>query len=336
MSNRYSRQELFSPIGKGGQQKIKNSHVFILGCGALGTACAESLTRAGVGKITLVDRDYVELSNLQRQHLFSEQDVIDELPKVVAAKNRLEQINHEVEIQTSIMDATTEDLSSLLEGVDVAIDATDNFDVRLMMNDLFHQMNIPWIYGSCVSSSGMSFTIIPGESPCLHCILEGVPMSLATCDSVGIISPAVQMVVAHQVTEALKILVGDQEALRTRLVTFDLWQNRYHQIKMDQAKKEHCQTCGKYPSYGYLTYGKQTKTEVLCGRDTVQIRPRQAYPLTDLAKRFHQLGEVKSNSFLLSLRYEKYRLVFFKDGRTLIHGTESIEEAKKIYYQLVG
>ncbi|MDC3417856.1 MoeB/ThiF family adenylyltransferase [Aquibacillus salsiterrae] len=335
-SDRYSRQRLFKPIGENGQVKIGQKHVMIVGAGALGTANAEILVRSGIGKLTVIDRDYVELSNLQRQQLFSEKDVQNQLPKAIAAKKRLAQINRTTEIEAFVLDATSESLPPLLETVDVLIDATDNFDIRFVLNDLLEQYQIPWVFGACVGSTGMSFTIIPGQTPCLQCLLKATPLSGATCDSVGIISPAVQMVVAHQTTEVLKLLVEDHEALRTMLVTFDLWNNRYQSINIERAKREDCPTCGVNPSFSYLNYQGQTKTEVLCGRDTVQIRANQPIPLDILEKRLQAVGEVKRNPFLLTMCYQNYRLVFFKDGRAFVHGTNSIEKAKSIYYQLVG
>ncbi|MHA6250911.1 MoeB/ThiF family adenylyltransferase [Oceanobacillus sp. CAU 1775] len=336
MKDRYSRQSLFKPIGTSGQEKIRNKHVMILGCGALGTSNADNLVRAGIGKITLIDRDYVEYSNLQRQKLFTEADAENQVPKVVAAKEKLQQINSEVEIITHVMDVTNLSLVPLLHDVDLLIDATDNFDIRFIMNDLIHKYNIPWIFGSCVGSTGMSYTVLPGETPCLYCLLNTTSMSGATCDSVGVISSAVQMVVAHQTTEALKLLVEDKQALRTKLVMFDLWSNHYQMINVDRAKKDTCPTCGELPVYPYLNYEEQTKTEVLCGRNTVQIRANREVVLEELAAHLQNIGEVKVNEFLMSLEYDSYRVVIFHDGRAFIHGTDSLELAKKIYYQLVG
>lgn len=336
MDNRYSRQELFKPIGRKGQEKIQQKHVLIIGCGALGTANAEGLVRAGIGKLTIVDRDYVEASNLQRQQLFTEQDCLQQLPKAVAAKQHLTQINSGVEIQAYVMDGNYTNLLPLLNDVDLVIDATDNFDIRFIMNDLIHQKKIPWIFGSCVGSTGMSFTVLPGITPCLQCLLDASPVSGATCDSVGIIAPAVQMVVAHQQTEAIKILVEEIDALRTKLLTFDLWNNLYHTIDMKRSKKDLCPTCGENPTFPFLSYESQTKMEVLCGRNTVQIRAKRKIYLDELEQRLSQIGKVNKNHFLLSLNYLEYRVVIFKDGRVLVHGTDSIEQARDIYYQLVG
>jgi molybdopterin-synthase adenylyltransferase len=336
MNDRYSRQALFKPIGNYGQEKIREKHVLIIGCGALGTANAESLVRAGIGRLTIIDRDYVEESNLHRQQLFTERDYLDQLPKAVAAKKHLHRINSSVDIMTYVLDGNSTNISPLLGDVDLVIDATDNFDIRFIMNDLVHQYNIPWIFGSCVGSTGMSYTIIPGKTPCLQCLLEATPVSGATCDSVGVIAPTVQMVVAHQQVEALKILVEDFKALRTRLVTFDLWNNLYHTIDMKRSKKSTCPTCGENPSYPKLTYESQTKMEVLCGRNTVQVRAKREVHLDELAVRLSELGKIHQNDFLLSLEYQEYRVVIFRDGRVLIHGTDSTEEARNIYYQLVG
>src|SRR5690625_2346982 len=234
MTDRYSRQKRFTPIGEKGQHKIGNKHVLIIGCGALGTANADNLARSGIGRLTLIDRDYVEYSNLQRQQLFTEADAIEQIPKAIASQKRLTEINSNVVIDAHIMDATSTSLTPLLDGVDLVIDATDNFEIRLIMNDLLQKLNIPWIFGTCVGSSGMSFTILPKQTPCLQCLLDATPISGATCDSVGIISSAVQMVVVHQTTEAFKILVEDYDALRTSLVVFDLWNNYYQTINLNK------------------------------------------------------------------------------------------------------
>lgn len=238
MIERYSRQQLFNPIGSEGQEKIRNKHVLIVGAGALGSASAESFVRAGIGKLTIIDRDYVEWSNLQRQQLYAEQDAIEKLPKAIAAQNRLKQINSDVQIQALVMDARVDNMEALLGSVDVIIDATDNFDIRFVINDLSQKHNIPWIYGSCVGSYGMSYTIIPKKTPCLHCVLKSVPVTGATCDTVGIISPAVQIVVAYQVAEAFKILVEDYTAIRKTFLMFDIWSNQYHSIKLEKSKRK--------------------------------------------------------------------------------------------------
>lgn len=339
MSERYSRQELFTPIGKEGQVKIRNKQVLIIGAGALGTGSAEALVRAGVGRLTIVDRDYVEWSNLQRQQLYAEEDANQRLPKAVAAEKRLQSINSEVTIEALVQDVSVEEMEQLIDGVDLIIDATDNFDIRMIINDIAQKHRIPWIYGACVSSYGISYTILPGETPCLHCLLETVPMGGLTCDTAGIISPAVQMVVAYQTTEALKILVEDEQSLRKKLISFDLWKNQQTAIHVDKLKKEDCTSCGQEPSYPFLSYSNQTKTAILCGRDTVQIRPpeRRDRDLEQLAVILsEQGGKVSQNPYLLSFVIGKHRLVLFKDGRVLVHGTKDIAEAKTLYHRYLG
>lgn len=336
VNDRYSRQTRFQAIGKIGQEKIKHKHVLIIGCGALGSANAESLVRAGIGKLTIADRDYVEESNLQRQQLFTEADVAAQLPKAIAAKQHLLEINHQVVIHAHVMDVTGMSLPSLLPTVDVVIDATDNFDTRLLLNDMLHKYKIPWVFGACVGSTGMSYTMIPNQTPCLRCLLATIPVTGMTCDAVGVIAPAVQMVVAHQNTEVLKLLTNADTAIRASFITFDLWNNLYQSIQVDQAKRRDCPTCGRYPTYPALDYKQQLKSEVLCGRDTVQLRRTDMYSFNDLAKRLKSFEDFKRNDFLVSVHYQSCRIVFFQDGRTLIHGTNSITEAKRIYYQLIG
>jgi sulfur carrier protein ThiS adenylyltransferase len=339
VNNRYSRQELFSPIGKDGQERISSKHVLIIGAGALGSGCAEALVRAGIGQLTIVDRDYVEWSNLQRQQLYSEEDAQNRLPKVIAAKNRLTAINSSVAIEAIIADASVLELEDWAKKVDLFIDATDNFETRMILNDVSQKHSVPWIYGACVGSYGISYTIIPEKTPCLSCLLETVPIGGLTCDTAGIISPSVSMVVSYQISEALKILVGDLGSLRNKLVSFDLWKNQYSAIKVDKLKNRDCASCGEERSYPYLSFENQTKTAVLCGRDSVQIRPSKPniLDLEALEKVFaNQGGTVQRNPYLLSYNVEPHRLVIFKDGRVLVHGTKNISEAKVLYHRYLG
>lgn len=338
MHNRYSRQQLFRPIGDKGQQLLNEKHVLIIGVGALGSASAEALVRAGIGKLTIIDRDYVEWSNLQRQQLYTEQDAQEKIPKVIAAKNRLQCINSAVEVNGFVLDAFSDELIGLLNGVDLMIDATDNFDVRFMMNDLAQKYQIPWIYGSCIGSYGATYTIIPGKTPCLHCLMKVLPNTGMTCDTVGIISPAVQIAAAYQVAEALKLLVGDEDAVRTSYLTFDVWQNQHYEINVDKMRDEDCPSCGQNRTYPYLSYENQTKLEILCGRDAIQIRPPKPihYQLDQLAVQLSSYGEIHKNPYLLSCQAKDYRVVIFQDGRVVIHGIEDPERAKSIYYQLLG
>ncbi|PGT14795.1 thiazole biosynthesis adenylyltransferase ThiF [Bacillus cereus] len=339
MNNRYSRQELFSPIGEEGQQKIREKHVLIIGAGALGSANAEMFVRAGVGKVTIVDRDYVDWSNLQRQQLYAESDVENNLPKAVAAKKRLEEINSEVRVEARVQDVTAEELEELVINVDVMIDATDNFETRFIVNDIAQKYSIPWIYGACVGSYGLSYTILPSKTPCLSCLLQAIPLGGATCDTAGIISPAVSLVVSHQVTEALKLLVEDYESLRDGLVSFDVWKNEYSCMNVQKLRKHNCPSCGENALYPYLNKENTSKTAVLCGRNTVQIRPphKEEMDFEQYKKLLNdRVNDLNVNPYLLSFSVEEKRLVAFKDGRVLVHGTKDISEAKTIYHRYFG
>ncbi|MBE7097697.1 thiazole biosynthesis adenylyltransferase ThiF [Bacillus cereus] len=339
MNNRYSRQELFSPIGEEGQRKIREKHVLIIGAGALGSANAEMFVRAGVGTVTIVDRDYVDWSNLQRQQLYAESDVENNLPKAVAAKKRLAEINREVRVEALVQDVTAEELEELVTNVDVMIDATDNFETRFIVNDIAQKHSIPWIYGACVGSYGLSYTILPNKTPCLSCLLQSIPLGGATCDTAGIISPAVSLVVSHQVTEALKLLVEDYESLRDGLVSFDVWKNEYSCMNVQKLRKHNCPSCGENAIYPYLNKENTSKTAVLCGRNTVQIRPPHKEEMD--FERYKELlkdrvNDLNVNPYLLSFSVEEKRLVAFKDGRVLVHGTKDISEAKTIYHRYFG
>ncbi|HEB2439900.1 thiazole biosynthesis adenylyltransferase ThiF [Bacillus thuringiensis] len=339
MNNRYSRQELFSPIGEEGQQKIREKHVLIIGAGALGSANAEMFVRAGVGTVTIVDRDYVDWSNLQRQQLYAESDVENNLPKAVAAKKRLEEINSEVRVEALVQDVTAEELEELVTNVNVMIDATDNFETRFIVNDIAQKYSIPWIYGACVGSYGLSYTILPSKTPCLSCLLQSIPLGGATCDTAGIISPAVSLVVSHQVTEALKLLVEDYESLRDGLVSFDMWKNEYSCMNVQKLRQHNCPSCGENALYPYLNKENTSKTAVLCGRNTVQIRPPHKEEMN--FEQYKELlegrvNDLNVNPYLLSFSVEDKRLVAFKDGRVLVHGTKDISEAKTIYHRYFG
>ncbi|WP_144463444.1 ThiF family adenylyltransferase [Siminovitchia fortis] len=338
-TGRYSRQMLFKPIGPEGQTEIGKKHVLIVGVGALGTHTSELLARAGVRKLTLIDRDYVDKSNLQRQHLFTEKDAEEQWPKAEAAKERLKSINSRVEVEAIVGQADAALLDGLMEEVDLLVDGTDNFETRFLMNDLAQKYKVPYLFGSCVGSFGMAFTIIPGVTPCLQCLIKRLPIQGQTCDTVGIIAPAVQMVTAHQGAEALKILSGNMKAVRKTYVSFDLWENEYLSLKAGALKDSGCLSCGDSPEYPFLQSGREMKVAVLCGRDTVQVRPAESgiLPLEQLVSQWRSAGlEVGGNPFLISVVKDGTKAVFFKDGRALIHGTKDMNEARKIYHSLVG
>ncbi|RYM06547.1 thiamine biosynthesis protein MoeB [Sporolactobacillus sp. THM7-7] len=339
MEERYSRQILFSPIGEDGQRNLRKKHVLLVGAGALGSANADILVRAGVGQLTIVDRDYVEWSNLQRQQLYTEEDAREQLPKAVAAKNHLNAINPEVSVHACVLDAAAADLEELAEDKDLIVDATDNFETRGVINDLSQKLTVPWIYGACVGSFGMSFTVIPGKTPCMHCLWKAIPLTGLTCETGGIIAPAVQMVAAHQTAEALKILVEDWDSIRQTFVTFDLWHNQYQSMNVTKAKREDCLSCGKERTYPFLNRTNTTKAAILCGRDTVQVRPPKRLELDfiRLSCKLKRAGyEVRANPYLMSVHYARERLVLFKDGRALVHGTKNTGYARSLYQKIIG
>src|SRR5699024_6336205 len=258
---------------------------------------------------------------------------------VIAAANRLRMINSEVEITPHILDVTPVLLEWLVDDVDLILDATDNFDIRMMLNDIAMKRDIPWIYGSCVGSYGVTYTMKRDVTPCLHCILEKVPVGGPTCDTAGIIQPAASQVVVHQTTEALKILTGNIDALRGTFLSFDVWQNQSVGMKVDKMKKADCPSCSKAASYPFLSYDAQTKSAVLCGREAVQIRPAimEERDLKREAKNLEKTGgKVEVNPFLLSFTIGDERMVLFKDGRALIHGTNDMEYARTLYHRYFG
>ncbi|WP_077736901.1 MoeB/ThiF family adenylyltransferase [Bacillus sonorensis] len=336
MHERYSRQIRYQNIGQAGQDQIRKSHVLIVGAGALGTAAAEGLTRAGVGALSIIDRDYVEWSNLQRQSLYAEQDAEKRLPKAIAAKKRLSKINRDVRLYTYVADGNPETLKPLIEEANAVIDATDNFETRMVINDLAQLTDTPWVYGACVGSQGMYMTIVPKSTPCLACLFGEIPIGGATCDTSGIISPAVQMVSAFQQAEVLKMLTGRHEALQTNFVTFDLWANTHFKMKID--RNEECPSCGKTPDYPFIQDASQKKAAVLCGRETVQIRSDmlKRIPKQELKERLAGIGKVEANDYLLHVAYEAFRIVIFHDGRALVHGTNDIKEANSVLARVIG
>lgn len=338
MNNRYSRQILFQQIGKSGQEKLSNSRVLLIGCGALGASHAEILARAGVGFLRIVDRDFVEFSNLQRQTLFSESDARERLPKAVAAQKRIAEINSEIEVETIVADVNNSNIESFVKDVDLILDGTDNFQIRYLINDACVKNKKTWIYGAAVSSYGTTMTIIPFESPCLRCIFEEIPSagSAPTCDTAGVIQPIITSISAIQTTEALKILTGNFSALHKSLIQIDVWENQWRKIKLG-LRNEECETCAK-KNYEFLQAENADFFTALCGRDAVQIQPPNASEinLENLAEKLNNLGEVKLNEYLLRINVEKYEITVFRDARAIIRGTDDISEARAIYARYIG
>ncbi|MDQ3041026.1 MAG: ThiF family adenylyltransferase [Acidobacteriota bacterium] len=338
MNQRYSRQILFAEIGAAGQEKLTQSRVIIVGCGALGAAHAETLARAGVGFTRIVDRDFVEFSNLQRQTLFSESDAKSRLPKAIAAKNRLAQINSEVEIEAIVADVNYSNIENLVEDCNLVLDGTDNFQTRYLINDACVKWNKTWIYGAAVSSYGVTMTIQPNETPCLRCIFEEMPGagSAPTCDTAGVIQPIINSVSAIQTTEALKILTGNFNKLHKSLMQIDVWRNDWRKIKLG-APNADCQTCGQ-KNYEFLSADAQNFSAVLCGRNAVQISPPKPsqLDLPTLAEKLKHSGDVKQNEYLLRLMVGEYELTVFRDARAIVRGTDDVSTARSVYAKYVG
>ncbi|MGH9356108.1 MAG: ThiF family adenylyltransferase [Terriglobia bacterium] len=333
--DRYSRQTLFPPIGREGQAKLRTERALILGCGALGTAQAMLLARAGVGDLRVVDRDYVETSNLQRQAIFDESDAAQRLPKAVAAERKLRLINSDIKVTGIVADAYSGNIEELIAGASLVLDGCDNFETRFLLNDAAVKHNIPWIYGAVVGSYGVTLTVLPGRTACLACALPELPRGLGeTCDTAGVIGPAVNWVASMQTAEALKILTGSESCLHGKLMDYDIWTNRFQQVGV--ARDPACRACGKR-EFAHLRRRAPAHTS-LCGRDAVQIRlgqPRQL-DLAALERRLAGFAEVHANAYLLQCRVEQYQLTVFSDGRALIKGTDDPAVARSLYARYIS
>lgn len=337
---RYIRQTIFAPIGKSGQERISAGSIALVGCGALGSAVADQLVRAGVGRIRLIDRDFVEIHNLQRQSLYTEADVADRTPKAIAAAQRLATVNSSIEIEPVIDDLDASNIERLLGDVDLIIDGTDNFDTRYLLNDFAVSRNIPWIYGGVIGGYGMTMTIRPGVTACLRCVFpEAPPAGTApTCDTAGVIGPAVHAVASFEVAEALKYLVGAHDHLNNGLLSFDVWNLSNDRIPTG-APRPDCPCCGKR-EFPFLNKPRDERETVLCGQDSVQVRLRNpiTLDLETLSRRLSNTGEVKLNKFLLRFTdiATGRELTVFPDGRAIVRGTTDGDEARRLYDVYVG
>jgi adenylyltransferase/sulfurtransferase len=334
--SRYSRQELFSGIGEEGQARIRASRVLLVGCGALGSALGEMLTRAGVGALTIVDRDFVEESNLQRQTLFSEEQARLGAPKAKVAETRLLEINGEVALKGVVADFASENARELVRGMDLVLDGTDNFETRFLLNDVALAEGVPWIYGACVGSYGLALLVRPRVSPCLRCVLGEMPLagSGPTCDTAGIVLPIVQVVAGIQGAEALKVLSGRTERLSPGVVSVDLWDGTFHVMDL-RGKPPWCPLCTE-GRYDYLE--KPSSSAVLCGRDAVQLRPPAGsrVDLPALSERLSRLGRVVLNDYLLRFLGPEGEIVVFGDGRALVKGVADVSRARSLFSKYVG
>jgi adenylyltransferase/sulfurtransferase len=336
-NERYDRQMLFAPIGREGQEKLRDARVLLVGCGALGAAHAEALARAGVGSLRIVDRDFVEISNLHRQTLFDESDANFRVPKAAAAKRRLSEINSSVVVEELVEDVHNSNVESIIDGCDLVIDGTDNFQIRYLVNDACVKHKKPWIYGAAVSSYGTTMTIFPGETPCLRCVFEEIPAagSAPTCDTAGVILPIITSISAIQVAEALKFLTGNRSAMHGSLIQIDVWENTHTKIRLGEPEPD-CIACGR-GIYEFLDAESAEFSAVLCGRDAVQIAPPTAViDLDAIADRIKFSTPVMQNEYLLRFSAEGMEITVFRDGRAIIRGTEDISAARSLYAKYVG
>jgi adenylyltransferase/sulfurtransferase len=335
LHEKYSRQILFAGIGQPGQQRLLGSSAVIVGCGAIGAATSNLLTRAGVGKLRIIDRDFVEPSNLQRQTLFDESDALAALPKAVAAERKLRAINSSVSIEGVVADLSPRNAADLLACYDLILDGTDNFETRFLINDFAVQANKPWIYAAAVASYGLTLTIRPGTTPCLACLMDAQHSGLEeTCDTVGVLGPIVNLIASLQAAEATKLLAGRSDALHGRLISCDVWSGRFQSVRI--ARNPDCRACAR----GDLTYldGDAQPHITLCGRDSVQIHERnRSLDFATLKRRLScTVSDVRHNEFLLHFRIPPYEMTVFSDGRAILKGTKDPAVARSLYARYIG
>lgn len=342
---RYSRQMRVPGIGKIGQERILNSRVTLCGVGALGTVLANTLVRAGVGHLRLIDRDFVEPSNLQRQVLFDESDVTNNLPKAEAAAIKLRAINSTVNIEPIVADIDRTNIEGFCHDADLILDGTDNFEVRYLINEVAVKLGKPWVYGGAVGTEGMTMTIIPGQTPCLKCVFEESPGAgdVGTCETAGVLGPIVSIIASLQAAEAIKILAGKLDSINRALFQINIWDNTTHHRKIAPlaGRKGKCRCCA-LRQFDYLNGEQGTQTTKLCGRNAVQVTQRRASALNfaDLTKQLSASGTVSANKFLLKFQVndsgEAYEFTVFPDGRAIIKGTDDEDRARTLYAKYIG
>ena len=335
MIDRYSRQVIFPGIGKEGQEKLGKSHVVIIGCGALGSIMATSLVRAGIGKVRIIDRDFIEYHNLQRQVIYDEEDVKNQIPKAVAAERHLKKVNSQVEVEGLVTDVNYSNIEKLISGADLILDGLDNLETRFLINDAALKHKIPWVYGGAITSSGMTMTIIPGETPCFRCVSATLPSAgtIPTCDTAGVISPAPFIIGALQTAEALKILVGAKDINR-ELIIIDVWKGAFHHLKI--TPRPDCLACqGKYE---FLEGKFGIKATSLCGQNSVQVLNTKVadISLKELAARLEPVAKVSYNEFMLRFTAEAHEMIVFPDGRAIVRNTTDESLARGLYAKYIG
>ena len=335
--SRYIRQTIFPGIGQAGQQKLAEARVVIIGCGATGTVIANHLARAGVGRLTIVDRDFVELNNLQRQLLFDERDLAENLPKAVAAERKLRAINSDIQVQGLVTDINAENVEALIQRATLVMDGTDNFETRYVLNDACIKHRLPWIYTGAVATYGMSQTIIPSQTACLRCHFEDVPPpgTNATCDTAGVVGPVVAAIASVSAVEAIKLIVG-QGDLNRGIIHFDVWYNTFEKIETNGPRPD-CPAC-QQRRFEFLNQEKGGQAVSLCGRNAIQIRQPGAgqLPLAQLADRLAQVSQITARNDLLRFDVDGYEITLFADARAIIKGTEDETVARGLYAKYIG
>jgi adenylyltransferase/sulfurtransferase len=337
--DRYVRQMRYPPIGEKGQRRLASARALVCGCGALGSVIANTLARGGVGLVRIVDRDFLETNNLQRQVLFDEQDVAAGLPKAIAAADKLRRINSQITIEPLVADVNHANVRQLTDGVDIILDGTDNFETRMLLNDIALDRGIPWIYGGCLGAEGQTMTIVPGETPCFRCLMHDAPPpgTTPTCDTAGILAPIVNIIASLEANEAIKILSGNRQAINRGLTVVDIWDNRIRQISLEALTASDCPAC-KRADYPWLAGKRASQSAILCGRNAVQISPPPgtSVSLSALAEKLQGVGQVSQNRFLLRANVGDYVLTIFPDGRAIIGGTDDVAVARGVYARFIG
>src|SRR5262245_25922338 len=337
---RYSRQMRFYGVGEAGQKKLLAARVTLCGCGALGTVLANVLVRAGVGCVRVVDRDFVETSNLQRQVLFDENDVVENMPKAEAAARKLTAINSSVTVEPVVPDIDRTNIEELCRDADLILDGTDNFEIRYLINDVAVKLGKPWVYGGCIGSHGQVLAILPGQTPCLRCVFEAAPSpgEAGTCETAGVLGPIVNIVASLQATEAIKMLTGNLDQVNRDLVYVDVWDNVHRRIKVAPLLgKVDCPCCQRR-RFEWLQGEHGSQTTSLCGRNAVQVSHRTPGRLNfeEMARHLGVMGQVSFNRFLLKFNVEDYEFTVFPDGRAIIKGTSDVDRARTLYSKYIG
>lgn len=334
--DRYQRQSVFRKIGQEGQAMLKQSHVAIVGIGALGTVIANNLARAGVGHLRLIDRDYVEMHNLHRQMIFTEDDVQAKLPKAIAAQNYLQKANSEIEIEAVVADYNPYNALALLDSIDIAIDGTDNRETRLLLNEACHAKGIPWVYGGVIGSTGMTMNILPGKSACYRCVAGAGAMhpNEANCNTAGVLNMISTIIASYESVEAIKILLDDP-AVRKQLLYLDIWENEQLAIDIDPVSD--CPVCQK-GAYSLLNQARGSIATALCGQDAVQIVPgaSRTMDFPKLAERLGKVCTVRYNAFILTLLDGEHEINLFRDGRAIVKQARDENQAKGLYSEYFG